>query len=409
MGGKRVERKLTAKAVAGATEPGVYADGGGLTLEVDSEGRRYWFWRYRNGPRRREMGLGSAADISLADARAERDRWRDVLKGGKDPVDERRRLARASERPVTFGEAADAYIASHRQGWKNPKHAAQWEMTLRDYAKAIRAKPAAEVSTEDVLAVLRPIWHATPETASRLRGRIELVLDSARALGHIPPDRSNPARWRGHLDKLLPERARRTREHFAAMPWPEVPAFVAMLRSQESISARALEFLILTAARSGEVRGATPDEFDGDLWTIPKERMKVERPHRVPLSPRAGEIVAEMRKEFPKAAFIFSGRKKDAQLSDMALTEFLRGRKLPFTVHGFRSSFRDWAGDATTFPREIAEAALAHALSDKTEAAYRRADALERRREMMEAWARFVSGGNSAEIIPLPTRGSTPR
>lgn len=392
MGGKRIERRLTAKQAAGAARPGSYPDGGGLSLEIDKAGRRYWMWRYRNGARRREMGLGSADEVSLADARAERDRWREALKGGKDPVDERKRRAQAPTAGVGFGDAADAYIAAHRSGWKNPKHIDQWMMTLGVLAAPLRALPVNAVTTADVLGVLTPVWTATPETASRLRGRIELVLDAARALGQIPEGAANPARWRGHLDKLLPRRAARSKTHFAAMAWRRVPAFVAELRQQESVSARALEFLILTAARSGEVRLAPAEEFDlgGRLWTIPKGRMKAQREHRVPLTPRAAEIVEEMRAAFPGSPYVFPGQKPKRPLSDMALTVYLRKRGLDVTAHGFRSSFRDWAGDATSFPREIAEAALAHAIGNRTEAAYRREDALERRREMMAAWERFL-------------------
>lgn len=403
MGGKRLERRLTAKQAAGATNPGSYPDGGGLTIEVDGAGRRYWIWRYRNGSRRREMGLGTVADLSLADARAERDRWRDVLKGGKDPVDERRRQARGAVAPVTFGEAADAYIAAHRPGWKNPKHAEQWVTTLGTHAARLRKRSVAEIATADVLAVLQPVWAKTPETASRLRSRIELVLDASRALGHIPEGAANPARWRGHLDKLLPRRAKRTKSHFAAMPWRDVPEFIHDLRCEESISARALEFLILTAARSGEVRMAAIAEFDfkSAIWAIPKERMKAQREHRVPLTPRMLEIVEEMRRTFPRAPFIFPGQDPQRPLSDMTLTVFMRKRGLKFTAHGFRSSFRDWAGDATSFPREIAEAALAHAVADRTEAAYRREDALERRREMMRHWQSFLDGEPGATVIQM--------
>jgi len=407
----RSEKRLTAKQVAGATAPGSYADGGGLTLEVDVKGRRAWVWRYRRAGRRREMGLGPAHEVGLAEARAERDRWRATLRGGVDPIDERGRMATTLAPAIaTFGEVADAYIAEHRASWLNPKHADQWAMTLREYAKPIRGKPVGEVTTQDILGVLKPIWQSVPETASRLRGRLEVILDAARAAGHIPEAASNPARWRGHLDKLLARRTRRSRGHFAAMPWLDVPAFVAALRAESSISALALEFTILTGARSGETRLAAPAEFDLDagVWIVPAARMKAGRAHAVPLTARVVEIVRELREAFPHSPFVFpSLRKPRAPVSDMTLTAFLRRRGLEFTTHGFRSSFRDWVWEATNFPRDLAEAALAHGLTDQTEAAYRRGGALERRRELMDAWANFIGGQHGATILPL--RRSTPR
>lgn len=400
----RVEKRLTAKQVAGAG-PGSHADGGGLTLEADDQGRRRWQWRYRRGDKRRAMGLGSAHEVSLAEARAERDRWRKVLREGIDPIDARAALIR-EEIPIagrTFGDAADDYLTAHEKSWRNAKHVAQWKMTLREYAAPIRNKGVAEISTEDVLAVLSPLWADKRETASRLRGRIETVLDAERARGHIPPTVANPARWKGHLDKLLAARTRRERGHYAAMPWREVPAAVAALRGLESVSARALEFQILTAARSGEVRLATIGEFDLDaaLWIVPADRMKAGRVHAVPLAARAVEIVREVRETFPSAPFVFPGRDFKRPLSDMTLTAFLRRRNPVYTAHGFRSSFRDWVWEATNFPRDLAEAALAHVLGDATEAAYRRGDALNRRRELMRAWAQFIGGDLGEQVVPL--------
>lgn len=404
----RVEKRLTAKEVEGALTPGRYPDGGGLFLEVDAQGRRRWIFRFRFAGRRRDMGLGSAADVTLAKARAERDRWRAEIAEGRDPIEARSTLnKRASAAPPpTFGAVADDYVAEHRKSWRNPKHADQWDMTLREYAKAIRKKPVNEISTADVLAVLKPIWREKPETASRLRGRLEMVLDAARALGHIPESTANPARWRGHLDKLLARRTRRSRGHFPAMPWRDVPAFVADLRLQDSISARALEFCILTAARSGETRLATIGEFqlDDALWTVPAERMKAGRAHVVPLPARAVEIVRELRGAFPMSSFVFPGTRPKAPISDMSLTMYLRRRNLNYVTHGFRSSFRDWVWEATSFPRDLAEAALAHVLGDQTEAAYRRGDALERRRKLMQAWANFIEGAGSAAVVPLRPR-----
>lgn len=411
MGGPvaREEKRLTAKQVVGATAPGSYADGGGLTLEVDESGRRRWIFRYRFGAKRRHMGLGTPGEVSLADARASRDEARALIRAGSDPIDARAR--RQSEPKVeiapTFGEIADAYITEHRSSWRNPKHAEQWEMTLREYGRPIRAKPVHEVTTQDILAVLKPIWQATPETASRFRGRLEVILDAARARGHIPEATANPARWKGHLEHWLARRTRRSRGNYPAMPWREAPAFVAALRAEDSVSARALELSILTAARSGETRLAKADEFDLEaaLWTVPADRMKAGRAHAVPLTPRAVEIVGELRAQFPTAPFVFPGRKPKTPISDMTLTMTLRRRKLPYVAHGFRSSFRDWVWEATNFPRELAEAALAHVVGDQTEAAYRRGDALERRREMMTAWANFIDGEHGASVVLLRRPG----
>lgn len=402
---RRTEKRLTAKQAEGAG-PGRYADGGGLYLDVDTEGRRRWLWRYTRGGKTREMGLGPLARVGLAQARAERDRWRAVLHDGNDPIDARARGQSEAKGKIgaTFGEVADRYIADQRPAWRNAKHAAQWATTLKTYGAPIQAKPVAEVTTDDVLEILRPIWQAKPETAARVRGRIEIVLDAARARRLMPDSAPNVARWKGHLDKLLPPRRRETKTHHAAMPHGEVPAFVAFLRTVETVGARALEFAILTAARSGEVRMASAAEFDLEraLWTIPKERMKSGRVHRVPLPLRAVEIVRELRDAFPDGRFVFPGRKPQSPISDMTLTMSLRRRSLEYTAHGFRSSFRDWVGDETHFPRELAEAALAHVISDETEAAYRRGDALDKRREMMRAWEEFIDGPLSAKVVRFP-------
>ena len=283
-------------------------------------------------------------------------------------------------------------------------------MTLETYAAPLRSKPVNQITTEDVLEVLQPIWTSKAETASRVRGRIEKILDAAKAKGLREGE--NPARWRGHLDHLLPKRQLLQRGHHAAMPWQEVPEFVAQLRNSPSMAALALEFVILTAARSGEVLrsfrdgevvGASWGEIDrqAKVWTIPAKRMKAGREHRVPLSDRALAILGEAEKA-RRGKFIFPGQRGDQPLSDMALTMLLRRMNVTdATVHGFRSSFRDWAGEATNFPREIAEAALAHTVGDKVERAYRRGDALERRRELMEAWASFCAGAQMSKVLPF--------
>lgn len=406
----RPEKLLSAREVAAMKALGRYADGGGLYLEIAKGGRRSWIWRYRFAGKRRDMGLGSAEDVSLAEVRASRDRWRAILDVGRDPIEARNSAAtEAPDKPaVTFGEIADQFIAERAPTWRNPKHRAQWKMTLEEYAKPLRGKPIAGITTTDILAVLKPHWQARPETASRLRGRIEMVIDAARVLGHIEEGKANPARWKGHLDKLLTRKVL-SRGHHAAMPFADVPVFVASLRAEDSIGARALEFTILTASRTMEALLAQPGEFDfaEKVWTVPGARMKAGREHRVPLSARAVEIVEEMMREVP-GLYIFPGARPKRPLSNMAFLMLLRRRKLDCTAHGFRSSFADWRGEATSFPKELAEAALAHIIGDATERAYRRGDALKRRRALMDAWAAFVGGASSAQVIPLrPRRKAT--
>jgi integrase len=285
---------------------------------------------------------------------------------------------------------ADQVIASLERGWRNEKHRYQWRQTLDGRCRAIRDLPVNAITTDHVLGVLQPIWHEIPETASRLRGRIEKVLDAAKARGHRGGE--NPARWRGHLDHLLPPRRRLTRGHHKALPYSEIPALVARLRELGSVSALCLEFLILTAARSGEAMGARWQEFDLErsVWTLPSYRMKAGLEHRVPLSPRAKEIVAHM-VGVRMGDYVFVGQKSGRPLSNMALEMLLRRLKVDVTVHGFRSSFRDWAAEQTNVPREVAEAALAHILENRVEAAYRRSDLFEKRRALLASWATFAA------------------
>jgi integrase len=400
----RLMNRLNDRAIASATiKPGRRADGGGLYLVVDRPGgkaaAKRWVFLYRKDGRLREMGLGGLVNVSLADARAKAQEARRIL-GDRatrgDPLAERRK---ASGAVPTFGEFADAFVEAKGKGWRNEKHRAQWAMTLREYAASVRGKRVDLIQTEDVLGVLSPIWTEKPETASRLRGRIERVLDAARAAGHIERNEPNPARWKGHLDHLLSKRQKLTRGHHAALAYSEVPAFIGQLRQRPAVAASALEFLILTAARTGEVLGAKWSEIDLEarLWIAPKERMKSHREQRVPLAERAIAIVREM-----EAArtddYIFPGQRRGLPLSNMSMEMLLRRMGVDATVHGFRSAFRDWAGDKTNFPREVAEAALAHALTNETEAAYRRSDALEKRRRLIDAWARYCS--------PPTTRGN---
>lgn len=390
----RTRNKLTARAVATLSKTGKHSDGGGLYLRIDNDNgssRRRWIFRFVSRDRTREMGLGGYPEVSLADARKARDAAEKFVQSGQDPIAARDDEQRARIGKPTFGQVADALIEAKGPEWRNDKHRAQWKMTLEKYAAPLRSQPVDEIDTDAVLSVLQPIWRTKAETASRLRGRIETVIDAARAKGHIPRNEANPARWRGHLDKLLPKRSKLTRGHHAAISYDEMPAFVAELRAREATAAAALEFCILTAARSGEVFGARWEEMDlsNRLWTVPAKRMKAAREHRVPLSTRAIEIVQRL-EEARTGDFFFPGRKADRPLSGMAMEMLLRRMNMDtVTVHGFRSAFRDWAGNETAFARELAEAALAHVIGDKAEQAYRRGDALEKRRALMEEWARW--------------------
>jgi integrase len=371
-------------------QPGRHADGGGLYLVVEKNGAKRWSFLYRQNGRLREMGLGGLINVSLADARAKAAEARRIL-GDRanrgDPIAERRR---ASGAVPTFGDFADKFLEAKGPGWRNEKHRDQWKMTLTEYAAPLRRKLVNEIATEDVLSVLKPLWVEKPETAARLRGRIERVLDAARAAGHRTGE--NPARWRGHLDHLLSKRQKLTRGHHAAMSYAEVPAFLVRLRERPAVAALALEFLILTAARTGEVLGAKWSEIDLEarLWAVPAERMKSNREHRVPLTDRTLDILAEVNK-LETDDYVFPGQRRGRPLSNMSMEMLLRRVGVDVTVHGFRSAFRDWCGDKTTFPREVAEAALAHKISDETEAAYRRSDALEKRRRLMDAWERYCA------------------
>ncbi|MBU6444860.1 MAG: tyrosine-type recombinase/integrase [Alphaproteobacteria bacterium] len=402
----RTLNKLSAKKAENLCTPGRHSDGGGLFLAIDKWGRRRWVFMYVRRGRRVELGLGGGRDMPLAAARTEAATLRAALVSGQDPKQIR---ARDDQIP-TFGECADSYIEAMQSGWRNPKHAAQWRMTLKTYCEPIRKLPVDEITTEDVLDILQPLWMRVPETAKRLRGRIENVLDAAKAKGKRSGE--NPARWRGHLDQLLPKRQRLTRGHHAALPYEEVSAFMTKLAVREGVAARALELTILTACRTSEVLGASWDEVDFDkrIWVIPEARMKAAKEHRVPLSERAVEILEAQHKEAleragerekPLECFVFPGPKPNAPLSTMAMAMLLRRMRPGMTVHGFRSSFRDWASETTGFPHEVCEMALAHVIANKAEAAYRRGDLFEKRRKLMEAWARYCTIPKAEKVVPL--------
>jgi len=377
---------------------GMHNDGGGLYLQVTASGARTWIYRFKasNG-RTREMGLGSLNTISLAEAREVSRDCRKLCRDGIDPIEQRRaKLAAArieSAKIMTFDACAEHYITAQRPGWRNMKHASQWPNTIATYVSPVfGAVPVQDVDVGLVMKALEPIWHEKPETASRVRGRIESVLDWATARGYRQGD--NPARWRGHLENLLPARAKVRRvEHHAALPYAEIGEFMNELRRQEGIAARALEAAILTAARTSEIIGARWDELEleAKLWTIRATRMKAGKEHRVPLAEPMLAILESMRR-IRLGDFMFPGGKAGKPLSNMAMAMVLRriGRG-DLTVHGFRSTFRDWAAECTNFSREVAEMALAHTLSDKVEAAYRRGDLFEKRRRLMEAWAKHCT------------------
>jgi integrase len=387
--------KLSALTVRSLELRGLYGDGGGLWLRIAVGGSKSWVFRYDLAGQRHEMGLGSVNTVDLSMARTKARDCRLLLLDGIDPLTERRRarMAHALEpaKQISFDQCAKAYIAAHRGSWRSAKHANQWESTLSTYASpVIGALPVAAVDTDLVVKVLSPIWSSKTETATRLRGRIESILDWATVSKFRQGE--NPANWRGHLENLLanPNKIAPVKNH-PALPWREINKFLADLRQREGVSARAIEFAILTACRSGEVRGARWDEIDLDarVWTIPAERMKAGREHRVPLSTGAMALLACM----PRVgAFVFAGRGGSAGQSDMSLTAVLRrmGRD-DVTVHGFRSTFRDWCSEAegNNFSREVCEHALAHRLPDKVEAAYRRGDLLDKRIILMQAWSDY--------------------
>ena len=395
--------KLNARKVENLNEPGRYADGANnLYLSLSTNGGKRWTFFYRWSGKRKEMGLGSAANVSLAEARGKALDARKLLNAGLDPLEVKEAQRRALVVIPSFGEFADEYIKAHRPKFKNEKHASQWEMTLGDaYCQTIRSKPVNQIDTEAILRVLQPIWSKVPETASRLRGRIENVLDAAKVRGFHNGE--NPARWKGHLKAVLPARQRLTRGHHGALAYDKLQAFVASLRGRDSTAALALELCILTATRSGEILNAEWSEFDIEkkIWTIPAQRMKAGHEHRIPLSERSVEIVKGL-KQVKSNPFVFTGNKAKAALSSMAMAMQLRRMgETEITVHGFRSTFRDWASEQTSFPHETCEHALSHRISDKAEAAYRRGDQFEKRRKLMEAWATFCEPTATGNVVAL--------
>jgi integrase len=384
----RALNKLSAKAVEKAVTNGTYSDGGGLSLVVKPD-RRAWQFRFTWQGKERYMGLGSANAVTLAQARLKATEARQMVSAGSDPISSKE----AARAVPTFGEVAEEHIAAMEPTWRNQKHIDQWKMTLREYGKSLYPKNVDQISTDDVEAVLKPIWLSKNETATRLRGRIETVIARATAKGYRTGP--NPAQWRNHLDQILPKTNKLSRGHHKALPYVRMPEFVAVLRQNTSVSNLALEFLILTAARTGEVIGAKWDEVDLEtaIWTVPGSRMKAKREHRVPLTARAVEILNAI-KPFRNGDFVFPGRKKGVGLSNMALEAVLRRMNLKdlATVHGFRSSFRDWVSEETDHAGEIAEISLAHIVGNETVRSYKRGDIIEKRRKLMNDWEHYANG-----------------
>ena len=398
----------SARTVETLAKPGRHNAGDNLYLSITKAGSKRWVYLYVFGGQRRELGLGSAAKgfVSLAEARDKAIEARKLISAGEDPIKVMGKSARAiAERGIpSFGSFADDYLAAHGPKFRNDKHKAQWATTLQTFCATIRSRPIDEIATDDVLRVLQPIWSKIPETASRVRGRMENVLDAAKARGYRD-GMDNPARWRGHLKALLPARQRLTRGHHAALPYDELPEFLALLQTKQASAALALELCILTATRSGETLNAKWQEFDlkKAVWTVPAIRMKAGHEHRIPLTARALEILHTLHKlRSEHNDHVFMGNARGKPLSNMAMSMLLkRMERKDITVHGFRSTFRDWASEQTSFPHEVCEMALAHTIGNKAEAAYRRGDLFEKRRNLMDAWAAFCEPQTSAKVVPL--------
>ena len=410
---RKLNNALTPLSVKNA-KPGRHADGGGLHLLVKETGARSWVYRFMLSGKTRDIGLGAAGagGISLAKARDLASALRLKVKSGTDPLEERQRetaealaaTQAAMVAGVTFKAVAEAYLKANEASWRNDKHRQQWRNTLASYVFPVMGElPVADIGTAHVLKILEPIWQDKPETAARIRGRMETVLDAAKARGYRGGE--NPARWRGHIAQILPPRSRLTRGHHKAMPYEAIPAFVAKLREREAMAALALEFVMLTATRTSEVLGATWAEVDLDkaIWTVPATRMKAGKEHRIPLSLRAVEILEAVKPLKQDSLFPTD---KGGKLSTMAMSMLLRRMKLDCTVHGFRSGFRDWAAECTGFAHEVCEMALAHVIGNKSEAAYRRGDLFDKRRRLMADWATYCASGNAAGAKVTPIRGA---
>ena len=393
----RGKHKLSTRFVENVTKAGHHSDGQGLYLIVRASGSKSWSHVWIKNGKRREMGLGGLSKVPLALAREQAEQIRHQIGRGLNPFQER-----AIVRTKPFGEVADMLLVELEKGWTSEKHGAQWRRALKVLCEPIRSKNIDDIETNDILKILKPVLAASPETGRRLRSRVERVLDYASA--HNWRDGENPARWKGHLENILINAPKKTRKHFAAMPYSDVPVFMAKLTGNEAMSAKALMFTIFTAARTGEALGARWSEidFENKVWRVPSERMKIRREHIVPLSDGAMNILETLHQD-RKSDLVFHGKKPDTPLSNMAMAMVMRRMGLGhFTVHGFRSSFRDFAGDKTTASREVAEASLAHRVGNIVELSYRRSSALEKRTELMAIWSHYCAGeGLSSKIVRI--------
>jgi integrase len=408
----RTINRISATKLAALKVPGLHSDGGNLYFRVAPGGSRGWIFRYGLHGRTRDMGMGPYPEIDLKTARKRAFEYRQFLADGVDPIAERdakRAAVRVEDaKTITFDDCVGRYIAAHADGWRSAKHRQQWSATVATYASPVFGKlPVAAIDTGLVVRALEAIWSDKPETASRLRGRIERILDWAKVRGYRLGE--NPARWRGHLDHLLPAKSKvRKAAHYAALPYAEVGQFMDRLRQEEGVTARVLELIILTATRSGEARGATWGEIDinARTWTIPASRMKTGKEHRVPLSDDAIRVVTAMQAiRHSGSDLVFPGRQ--GRLSDAALFALLRRmQRGDFTAHGFRSSFRDWAAERTNYENHVVEMALAHAIPNAVEAAHRRGDLFDKRRQLMDSWAEFCALHTAASnsVVPIGRR-----
>jgi len=395
--------KLAARTVDTLKIKGRYSDGAGLYLIVKNSGSKQWVYRWTEGKRRPEMGLGGYPKVSLRRARQKAEAARDLVSGGINPIRHRR-----DNIIKTFGEAADELLIKLEADWNKEKNREawarknkqQWNRSLVHYCKPIRSIPIRDIHTQDILKVLEPLWEHKYETGRKTRARIERVFGYATANGWYKGE--NPARWKHHLKDTLPKRDGNLVKHFEAMPYEDIPAFIQTIHDNNTVPKLALEFTILTAARTGEALGATWSEInlESNLWTIPSHRMKSMREHKVPLSNRAVEIISQLKK-LSTSNYIFPGQRPNKPLSNMSMAMVMRRMDLTATVHGFRSSFRDWCGDKTNCSREVAEAALAHSVGNSVEQSYRRRDALEKRQALMQKWSNYCSGIKNDNIIPL--------
>jgi integrase len=402
-------KRLKDLQVKRLSTPGAYPDGDGLYLQVRDSGAKDWFYRYEVAGKGRKRGLGSYPTISLEQAREDALECRQLRKRNIDPIEHAKDLelekSLKKAKSTTFNECADSYIDTHKHGWKDERHEYQWRKSLENYAyPVIGDLPVQSIDIDLVMKVIEPIWFDKTETASRVRQRIENILDWATVRKLRAGD--NPALWRGRLDKLLPKRSKVQKQiHFAAMDYRDVPEYFRSLRSMDTIASRALAFTVLTATRTSEARAVTTDEIDenGKAWIIPDSRMKAHREHRVPLSSEALKIIEEV-KPFKRHTdeFLFPGLSRNKPISASSLLKIIKRHDDSLTVHGFRSSFRDWCAEQTSFPREVAEAALAHTVKDKTEAAYQRGDLFEKRRRLMDQWAQYcLKGKVEAKVVPI--------